>query len=174
MNADNYVSIGKFMGTHGVNGELVLKHALGKETSLKGLTTIFIFDKSGNYLPWFVEKAKGKSNDEVVMKIEGVNTKEAARQMVKKQVWLNEADFKKFASKTAAISMLGYTINSGGIALGTVQEVIEQPHQILCSISIDGKEAFIPLHQDSLLKIDATNKIIFVQLPEGLLDIYLA
>ena len=36
-----YFKIGKFVTAHGVKGELVLKHELGKKTSLKGLHTSF-------------------------------------------------------------------------------------------------------------------------------------
>ena len=57
--------------------------------------------------------------------------------------------------------------------LGEIIEVIEQPHQVLCTILYNGKEAMIPVHQDNLIKLDKKNKKVFVELPEGLLDIYL-
>jgi 16S rRNA processing protein RimM len=42
----------------------------------------------------------------------------------------------------------------GDAALGEIIEVIEQPHQVLCTILYKGKEAMIPVHEASLLKID--------------------
>jgi 16S rRNA processing protein RimM len=33
-------------------------------------------------------------------------------------------------------------------------------------------EALIPLHEDSLQKIDRRNKKVVVELPDGLLDVY--
>ncbi|HEV8504674.1 MAG TPA: hypothetical protein VGQ53_04710 [Chitinophagaceae bacterium] len=53
-----YFKIGKFVAAHGVKGELLLKHELGKKTSLKGLQTIFIEEKKESFIPWFVEKTK--------------------------------------------------------------------------------------------------------------------
>jgi 16S rRNA processing protein RimM len=50
--------------------------------------------------------------------------------------------------------------------------VIEQPHQVLCSIIIDGKEVLIPIHVNSLEKVDKKKRKLFVNLPDGLLDIY--
>jgi 16S rRNA processing protein RimM len=35
------------------------------------------------------------------------------------------------------------------------------------------KEVYIPLHEASLLKTDRKNRKVYVELPEGLLDIYL-
>ena len=56
--------------------------------------------------------------------------------------------------------------------LGEVCEVIEQPHQVLCKIMLNGKEALIPVHENSLEKIDKKGRKLYVHLPEGLLDIY--
>ena len=68
--------------------------------------------------------------------------------------------------------MLGFTIINEGEDLGEILEVIEQPHQVLCSIFLNGKEALIPIHEDSLEKVDAKNRKVYVNLPDGLLDIY--
>ena len=57
--------------------------------------------------------------------------------------------------------------------LGTILEVIEQPHQLLCRIDIEGKEVLIPLHEDTIQKIDRKARQVVVVLPEGLLDVYL-
>lgn len=42
--------------------------------------------------------------------------------------------------------------------IGIIEEVIEQPHQILLTIQINGKEALIPLHEETLDNIDHTKK----------------
>jgi 16S rRNA processing protein RimM len=68
--------------------------------------------------------------------------------------------------------MLGFMMVNDGEEIGVIEEVIEQPHQILCSIMYKGKEALIPIHEDSLEKMDVKNRKIFVTLPDGLLDIY--
>ncbi len=173
MNKENHISIGKFAGTHGLKGELVLKHGLGEKTSLNGLATFFIKSKTGSYLPWFVESTRVKNDTEVYVKAEGLNTVEEARQFVRKEVWLTGADFNKYAGKSSAIGLLGYTILEDKKEIGRIEEVIEQPHQILCRLQVQGKDVFIPLHEESLKKIDRKNKKLWVSLPEGLLDIYL-
>ncbi|MEP7258636.1 MAG: 16S rRNA processing protein RimM, partial [Flavitalea sp.] len=101
-----------------------------------------------------------------------INTMESAQRLVKKQVWLVEEDFHKYAGKSAPISMLGFHIINEGEDLGEILEVIEQPHQLLCRILLDGKEALIPVHQDTLQKIDKKKKWVLVTLPDGLLEIF--
>ena len=169
---ENYYKIGKLAATFGVQGQLVLEHSLGKKTSLKGLETIFIEEKKDSFLPYFVTATKIKNDKEVYVSLEGLLSKEAAHFLVKKEVWLSEIDFKKFAAGAAPISLLGFMIVNNEEEIGEVIEVIEQPHQVLCTILIEGKEALIPIHEDSLQKMDKKNRKLYVSLPDGLLDIY--
>lgn len=167
-----YVKIGKLVATHGLNGEFVLQHHLGKKTSLKGLEALFLETLPNQFLPFFIEKSTPKNEQEIYLKLEEINTPEAARKYVAKMVWLEEKDLQKYSSKSAPISFLGFHLIDGETDLGEIIEVIEQPHQLLCAISYKGKEALIPLHEESLIDIDQKNKKIFVELPDGLLDIY--
>jgi 16S rRNA processing protein RimM len=168
---NHYFKIGKLAATHGTEGQFILEHGLGKKTSLKGLETIFIEEKKDSFLPYFISSAKIKNEKETYIKLDEINSKEAGRFLVKKEVWLTENDFKKFAASAAPISFLGFTIINNKEAIGEVIEVIEQPHQILCVIIINGKEVLIPIHENSLEKIDKKNRKLYLNLPEGLLDL---
>jgi 16S rRNA processing protein RimM len=168
----NYNSIGKLVAAHGLQGELVLRHNLGKKTALKGLENIFIEEKKNEMLPYFIESCKIKSPEEVYIKLEGIASREAAQKLVQREVWLTETDFHKYASKSAPISLLGYHMVDQGTDLGEILEVIEHPHQVLCRIDLNGKEALIPVHEETLQKLDKKKKQVHVILPDGLLDIY--
>ena len=167
-----YFKIGKLAASTGLKGELVLQHNLGKKTSLKGLEAIFLEEKKDSFIPYFIQSTQVRSDNETVIKLEGIDVMELARKLTPKEVWLAADDFKKFAAKSSPIAMLGFMMVNDGEEIGIIEEVIEQPHQILCSIIYKGKEALIPIHEDSLEKMDVKNRKIFVTLPEGLLDIY--
>ena len=167
-----YFKIGKLVSTFGLQGELVLKHNLGKKTSLKGLQAIFIEEKKGSFIPWFVEGTRIKNEEEIYLKLEGIATKEQANKLAQKQMWLPEPDFKKYSSKSSPINLLGFNIVENDTVLGKIEEVIEQPHQLLCCIYLEGKEAYIPLHEETIVKIDKKKNQVVVALPDGLLDIY--
>ena len=168
-----YFKIGKFVAVHGLKGELILKHELGKKTSLKGLKNIFIEEAKDSFLPWFIEFTKIKNDEEIYVKLEGVSTREVANKLTRKEVWLTEVDFKKHAARSAPANLLGYTIINEKKPLGEILEVIEQPHQMLCRNEIKRKEVLIPLNESTIEKIDHKKKQVLVSLPEGLLEIYL-
>ncbi len=168
------VSVGKLVATFGFKGKLVLLHALGSRAELAGVKALFVEMVRGSQLPYFLEQAKAKSNTETWLKFEGIDSKEAASALLQKQVWMLEADFEKAVAPNATIALLGYMVVEAGNEIGLVSEIIEQPHQVLCAVMVDEKEVLIPLNESTLKNIDRRKKKILVELPEGLLDIYLS
>lgn len=167
-----YFKIGKLAASHGLSGELVLQHNLGKKTSLKGLEVIYLEQPKDNFLPYFITSAKIKNEKEVFIKLDGIDVMEAARKLTPKEVWITEADFAKFSAASAPISLLGFMLCNGKQPIGEITEVIEQPHQLLCTLLYKGNEAYIPVHEQNLEKIDKKNKKVIVAIPDGLLEIY--
>ena len=168
----NYCSIGKLAATFGVNGEFVLRHSLGKKTSLKGLEAVFVEMNKDELIPYFIIEAKIKSADEIFLKLEGIDTRETAQKLLQKQIWLPEDEFQKYTAKSAPISLLGFHIIDDGKDLGEILEIIEQPHQVLCRINWKGKEALIPLHEQFLRRVDKKKKQVIVELPDGLMEVF--
>jgi len=168
-----YINIGKFVAAFGLTGELVLKHMLGKKTIFKEGETIFMEELKSSYLPYFILSSKAKNKEETYLQVEGINTREKALKFIQKNVWLQQADFKKLVAKNSSIGLLGYTLIDSEREIGKIEEVIEQPHQVLLQINVEGKEALVPLHEETLVKIDHKKYEVHVILPEGLLDVYL-
>lgn len=167
-----YIHIGRIVASFGLKGEVILKHALGKKTQLKDIDALFIEEQKGQYLPYFVTASKARDQEETYVKLEGIDTREAAARLSTRNAWLLEADFRKLAGKSSPISLIGYQVVTAAESLGPVVEVIEQPHQVLLRIDLAGKEAYIPLHEETLDRIDHAATTIRVTLPDGLLDIY--
>ena len=168
-----YFSIGYFAATFRLEGELVLQHELGKISDFKGVKAIFIEEGKDKFLPYFIEKAKSKNESETFLKLEGIYTKEKAHLLCSKKVWVLDADFRKLAGKSAPISLIGYTLLDKEKVLGLIDEVIEQPHQILCRLMINEKEVLIPLNESTIQNVNHPKKQVHTDLPDGLLDIYL-
>jgi len=171
---NNYFSIGKLVSVFGLQGEFILKHSLGKRTSLSGVEALFLEERKNSFIPYFLQKASVKDHEHVFVKLEGIDTKEAARKLVQIPVYLAEEDFKKQASSSSPLSMLGYTVKDKQQGeLGVIEEVIEMPMQVLLKITYQEKELLLPLNEQSLVKVDKKQQVVHVDLPEGLLDIYL-
>jgi 16S rRNA processing protein RimM len=168
-----YLRLGKLVAAHGLKGEMVLEHFLGKKSSLRGLEAVFIEEKKNSYLPWFIQSVRIKNDSEVYLKLEGIDVREQAQRFTQKEVWVADEKFKKLAARSSPVNLLGYRLVQDKKPLGKILEVVEQPHQVLCRIEIKKKEVMIPLNEDTLKKIDHKKQEVIVQLPEGLMEIYL-
>lgn len=168
----DYIRIGKIVATFGIKGEVIVQHGLEKKSGFKEVEALFVEETKGNLLPYFIESSKAKDSVESYVLLEGIATKETAHRFIKKDVWLTQSDFQKVAGKASSIGLLGFSIFEEKKLIGTVYEVIEQPHQVLLKTMYNNKETFIPLHEETVEKIDRKKKEIHVILPDGLLDIY--
>jgi 16S rRNA processing protein RimM len=170
---NRYRNIGKIVSGFGLKGELILQHHLGKTISPAKIKVIFLEQKKNELLPFFIESARKKSDDELFIKLEGLNNREEARKFLKLEVWLREDELNQHTRKNNPIAWVGYLLFDGRKNLGEILEVIEQPHQILCRLEINQKEVLVPVNEQTLEKIDHTGKKLLLNLPEGLLDVYL-
>jgi 16S rRNA processing protein RimM len=168
----DYVHIGKIVAPHGVSGQIILEHALGKPIHFKGIDALFVEKNEGSFIPYFIQSATAKTDTITHLQIEGIQSREATSVLMSKKVWLPQDAFQKLVDKSSPLALLGYQVQQDGQDLGIIQEVIEQPHQLMVTILYKGQEAYIPLHEESLLGVDHSKKVVLVNLPDGLLDLY--
>ena len=168
----DYVHIGKIVAPHGVAGQIILEHALGKPIHFKGIDALFVEKNEGSFIPYFIQSASAKTDTISHLQLEGINSREATAMLLGKKVWLPQDEFQKLVDKQSPLALLGYTVVEAGNPIGIIQEVIEQPHQLMVTILYQGQEAYIPLHEESLKAVNHKAKTISVELPDGLLDLY--
>lgn len=170
---EKYINIGKFVSAFGLGGELIVRHALGKKTTFKEIEAIFLEQVKNVYLPYFVAYSKPKNAEETYLRLEGVDNREKALKLVQKNLWLLQGDFRRIVATDSPVALLGYILINDGKRLGEIDEVIEQPHQVLLQIKMNDKDVFIPLHDETLTGIDHKRREVHVTLPAGLLEVYL-
>ena len=56
--------------------------------------------------------------------------------------------------------------------MGLIEDVREYPQQFLASIQYQEKEVLIPLNEAFIVEIDKTKKLLILDLPDGLLELY--
>jgi 16S rRNA processing protein RimM len=170
---NSYRNIGKIVSGFGLKGEVIVQHHLGKKMAVSKIKVIFLEQKKEELLPYFVESARKKGDDELYLKLEGIDSKEAASKYIRREVWMKEEEIMIHTQKNNPISWVGYQVVDQGRELGPVLEVIEQPHQVLCRLEIDSKEVLLPINEQTLDKIDHKAKRLLLTLPDGLLEVYL-
>ena len=170
---NNYRNIGKIVSSFGLKGELIIQHHLGKKISPAKIKVIFLEQIKDELLPFFLESARKKSDEELLVKLEGIDNKETATKYLRREVWMKEEEMKVHTQKNNPIAWVGFRLFDGPEDLGEVLEVIEQPHQVLCRLEIRTREVLIPVNEETLNKIDHAGKKLLLTLPNGLLEVYM-
>jgi 16S rRNA processing protein RimM len=169
----NYRNIGKIVSAFGLKGDLIVLHHLGKKIAVSKIKVIFLEQKKDELIPYFIENIRKKGDNELHLKLDGIDSKEAATKFLRHEVWMKEEEIHTHTHKNNPIGWVGYRILDQGKDLGPILEVIEQPHQILCRIEISTKEVLIPLNEQTLRRVDHKDKTVLLTLPDGLLEVYL-
>lgn len=152
---------------------MIVQHHLGNKIAIAKIKVIFLEQKKDELLPYFVEAARKKGENDLYLKLEGIDSKEAASKLIRRDVWMKEEEVVLHIMKNNPIGWIGFHVIDQGNDLGPILEIIEQPHQILCRLEIDTKEVLIPINEQTLNKVDHKSKKLLLTLPDGLLEVYL-
>jgi len=173
MKAEDCFRIGSILKTKGLKGEMQLYVDFDHLEDVN-ITTLFI-DLSGKLVPYFVESIKYGQKNGAYLYLEDVDTVEKASALVRKDIYLsNKLKPKKKKSNFTLKDLKGFTavdVNEG--ELGEITAIHEYPQQLIAAVTYKTFEVLFPLNEDIIKGIDVVKEIVTVDLPEGLLDIYM-
>ena len=112
-------------------------------------------------------------NDRVVLKLAGYDDVETAKELVGVEFAVPESERVPLpADHYYDWELEGCTVKVGAESIGTVKSVLKTGGtEILVVAGESGKERLIPLADSIVVEIDAVQKTIVVDPPEGLLDL---
>jgi len=170
----DHFRIGSILKTRGLKGELQLY------VDFEGLEKInfnaVFVDMAGKLVPYFVQSIKYPQKNTAYLYVEDIDTIEKATPLVKKDVYLpNKLKPKKKKSEFTLKDLLGFiAIDENEGELGEILEINEYPQQLIAAVNYQDSEVLFPLNEEIIKGIDVEEKVVYVELPEGLLDIYLS
>ena len=173
MKIEDCFKIGAIIKTRGLKGELQL-YVDFEDLELISLSAVFA-DMAGKLVPFFVESIKYAHNGNAYLFLEDVDSIDKATKLVKKDFYLpNKAKPKRGKKVFSLKDLKGFiAVDSDEGEMGVIHEVQELPQQLIAKVTYKNCEVFFPLNEDIITGIDQVKGIVYVDLPEGLLDIYL-
>jgi 16S rRNA processing protein RimM len=173
MKIEDSFKIGSIIKTKGLKGELQL-YVDFENLDLVDFNAVF-FDLSGKLVPYFLESIKYHQNSTAYLFLEDVDTIEKASKLVKKDVYLpNKLKPKKKSGDFTLMDLLGFiAIDEDEGELGRITNIQELPQQLIATVHYKDCEVLFPLNEEIIKGIDVVKGVVRVDLPEGLLDIYL-
>lgn len=165
INKDSLISIGYISRLHSYKGEFQLRLER-KIVSLKRDDFVFI-QLDGQYIPFKIELVKGKL-DEPVLKLQFVDTYEYAQNLCGNAVYTDQ----EVLPEESELNFIGFEIVDKKLGtIGYVLDVQEMPQQLMLTVLHQGEEKYIPLVDAFIDYISHENKEMWLNLPDGLLDL---
>lgn len=173
MKIDDCFKVGSIIKTRGLKGELQFYVDEDALPDIK-FNALFV-DIAGKLVPYFVQSVKYTHGDTAWLYLEDVDTIDKAAKLAKKDLYLpKKLKPKKRKEEFTIMDLKGFlAIDVDEGELGEIVEIQELPQQYIATVHYQNKEVLFPLNEQIITGIDEVKGIVMVDLPEGLLDIYL-
>lgn len=168
----NTYSVGVFIKTRGVKGELVLE--LQEVCRFDDIKESVFVEIDGLLVPFFVEQNKPISTNRTRITLRHIADEQKAKEIIDCKVFVKNNELNNSTINIQTALLEGFTVvdkKHGNI--GRVQQLLKQKNNPLIIIKHKQAEILIPYQENIIKKIDVAEQIIYVETPEGLINIYL-
>jgi 16S rRNA processing protein RimM len=168
------IPVGKIVGAHGLNGtSKVYSYAEATDYYEAG-NRVNLADRAGNrtgyVIKWFKPHAKL-----ILLALEGVTSRDQAEQLIGSEILVEKYRFPKLENGAYYwFELIGLTVSTtGGRYLGRLESIIPTGSNDVYVVrnpaeTEGGNEVLIPALESVVVEIDLDEKIMRVELPEGL------
>lgn len=170
--SEEVFKIGQFAKPHGIKGEIILM--TDRDVFGDAADPYIVCDMDGILVPFFVEGYRHKARSSMLLKLEGVDTEEAARKFFHRDVFfpLELAGEEDLSDEAAWDNLIGFmVIDEEAGELGKVTGVDESTINVLLRIDCQGKDLLLPAAGELVKQVDYDRRELLMALPEGLLDL---
>lgn len=157
---------GKITRTHGVAGEWV---CMGT-TDVLDVCPYVVLCMDGLFVPFFITSRRYQSNTSWLLQVEGIDSEQKAKELVGKQVYLPlsmQADVEQVSGEY----FVDFQVYNNDEYIGVVESINDQTENVLFCIQHDDASFMVPAVEAFIVDIDHKNKKLYLDLPEGLLNI---
>ncbi len=166
--------LGKIVKKYSFKGEVLVKLDTDEPELYENMEALFV-DLRNNLVPFFIESSQLHKSELLRIKFEEVDTEEDADSILKCDVYLPLQFLPKLDDDQFYFhEIIGYTVEDVNFGtVGIVKSINDSTSQALFEIDRDGIEILIPMNDAFIKKVDKKKKLIIVETPEGLIDLYI-
>lgn len=174
MRKEDCFYLGKIAKKFSFKGEVLVYLDTDEPELYENLESMFV--ECGKHLvPFFIENSSLHKNDFLRVRFEDVKNEEEADALLGNHVYLPLKMLPKLTgNKFYFHEVIGFEVEDKRLGIvGEIQSINDSSAQPLFEVLNDGVEILIPMIDHFLVKIDRENKKVIMDLPEGLIEMYL-
>lgn len=165
--------LGTIVGKYSFKGEVLIKLETDSPKSYLDLEAVLVNNPHG-LVPFFIDSARLHKTSLLRVKFEGVSNETEADQLIKKKVFLPLDQLPKLEGNHFYYHEIKdfIAIDQFEKKIGVIKSVNDSGPQALFMIDNNGTEILIPVHDNFITKLNREKKRIYLNLPDGLLEIF--
>ncbi|WGK95470.1 MULTISPECIES: ribosome maturation factor RimM [Flavobacterium] len=174
MRKEDCFYLGKIAKKFSFKGEVLAYLDTDEPELYENLESVFV-ECNKHLIPFFIENASFHKNDFLRIRFEDVNTEEEAEALLGNDLYLPLSMLPKLTgNKFYFHEVIGFEVEDQRLGVvGKIQSINDSTAQPLFEVLNRGVEILIPMIDHFLVKVDRENKKVVMNLPEGLIEMYL-
>jgi len=174
MRKEDCFYLGKIAKKFSFKGEVLIYLDTDEPELYEDMESVFVeFGK--NLIPYFIENSSLHKNDFLRVRFEDVKTEAEAEELLGNAVYLPLKMLPKLTgNKFYFHEVIGFEVEDKRLGVvGVIQSINDSSAQPLFEVLKGDVEILIPMIDHFLVEIDRKNKKVKMDLPEGLIEMYL-
>ncbi|MFN3918051.1 MAG: ribosome maturation factor RimM [Flavobacteriales bacterium] len=166
--------LGFISKTVGFKGEVVLTLDTDETEYYEELESIYV-EINRKLVPFFLERFINRKQNHLRVKLEGIDTEEDAKSLLKKQLFLPLSYLPKLSgTKFYYHEIIGFQVIDEEYGdCGIICDIIDNTSNPIIQVMKDDIDILIPLQDDFIKQVDRKGKKLYVKTPPGLIALYL-
>lgn len=166
--------LGKIVAKYSFKGELLIKLDSDEPENHLEMESVFV-EINKNLVPFFIEKSSLHKSELLRVRFEDVDDEEAADSLLRCDVYLPLDQLPELKEDQFYFhEIIGFTVKDLNFGhVGVLKSVNDRTPQTLLEIDREGTEILVPLNDQFIHLVDKPNKTITLQVPEGLIELFL-
>lgn len=169
MQINELILLGKIIKVHGFHGAVVI--ALEGEISeqIKEMELVFV-EIDDRPVPFFFEWVNTTSPNTLVAKFDYYDSDSSVTEFLSCRVYSDNKILITNSDNKLPIFLTGYLLlDADRREIGEIYKVLSFPEQVMLELRKDkSEEILIPYSEDMIIEVDELNKILILDLPEGI------
>lgn len=163
--------IGKLIKPHGIKGEI--SFTFENDVFDRVECPYLICRINGILVPFFIEEYRFKGSGTALIIFEDIDSEEKAQRISGLEVYFPRKYYEEDIDEEIEYSwnfFIGFTVSDKKVGkIGIIEDIDEKTLNTLFLIKDGNQEFIVPATEDFIEKIDAKKKVLYMDLPEGLL-----
>ncbi|HLA54734.1 MAG TPA: ribosome maturation factor RimM [Flavobacterium sp.] len=174
MRKEDCFYLGKIAKKFSFKGEVLAYLDTDEPELYENMESVFV-DLNNNLIPFFIETSSLHKNDFLRIKFEDMNSEADAEEILNCPIYLPLKMLPKLTgNKFYFHEVIGFEVDDKRLGIvGKIVSINDSTAQPLFEVLKGDTEILIPMIDHFLVEIDRKNKKVKMDLPEGLIEMYL-